>query len=233
MIYVLCIPKELRGKCVGFSKLYAFPRDPEPPEGELRILDSGAFGLSKAGRQTRMSADYMRRLAEYYRCFGNVAGTVCVAPDVFGDPDQTLRQWRWWRTEGFPSVAPVIQFPRKRLDLNSVVAQCRAYVPWNPEFVCISNPGLWAVQAEAQLRVVLSITRELLRPAWVHVLGAGWDIEDILAWSRLGFESIDSIAYYTAAQAGESWDGAAPDTDWRVTAQRNAEAARRFTEGRL
>ena len=233
MNYVLCVPEQLRGRLAGFPRLYAFPREPEPSEGELCILDSGAFGLSKAGRQTHMSADYMRRLDEHYRRFGVAANTVCVAPDVFGDPGQTLRQWRWWHAEGMPAVVPVVQFPRKRLDLNSVVAQCRAYAPWRPEFVCVSNPSLRAAQAYEQLRVALQVLRELLHPAWVHVLGAGWDVEDILAWGQLGFESIDSVAYYTTAQAGESWDGAAPDTDWRVTAQRNAEAARRFTEGRL
>ena len=32
---------------------------------------------------------------------------------------------------------------------------------------------------------------------WIHVLGAGWSLEDIRDWCSIDyFESLDSIAYY-------------------------------------
>ncbi len=237
MIYVLPTPRELRGKFLGHHRLYAYPSEPELPTGdEFVILDSGAFWLSKAGgRSGGMSQAYMHCLAEHYAKYQTSdAALVCVAPDVYGNPEQTMRQWAWWHSEGLPQVAPVIQFTQKHLDHNEVsiaIRQCAYYRAWSPEFVLVSNLCVPGIRAAQGMPLILSVVQKVLHPRWIHVFGAGWSPEDIRAWREIGPDSIDSIAYYTAAQEGQSWDGDPPDADWRVTARRNALAAQQLASG--
>lgn len=227
--YVLPVPAELRGAMLAHCRLYAFPVAPEPPPPDgFVILDSGAYGLSVRGG--RMDAAYLRRLAAHYAAHGAGAGRplVGVAPDAFLDPGATLRQWRTW--DG-PPVAPVIQFPAmRRMDLYAVRRQAAAYAPARPPVVLVSNPGWRGVEAAAAgLRRALDLTRAVTGCGHIHILGAGWDDADIRAWRGIGgFESMDSIAYYTAAQDGRAWDGAPAGPDWRDAARRNAWHASRL-----
>jgi hypothetical protein len=84
---------------------------------------------------------------------------------------------------------------------------------------------------------VIAVVRAGLTPygrGWVHVLGAGWDAADVAQWRRCGPDSIDSIAYYTAALQGVCWAAPPVTGDWRLLAVINAVAALRMataTEG--
>lgn len=225
--FVCPTPPELRAALTGFDRLYAFPVEPEAPAPDrFVLLDSGAFGLAKRGQYIDLA--HMLKLSAHYRahCASSVHG---IAPDVYLDPRQTLDNWRIWHHEMFLGrVVPVIQFEHKReWSLLPVKLQCAQYAINAPHpFVCISNPGSRAAEVPADtVRAVIDMARTMLGATWVHNLGAGWDIDDVRRWGTLGFDSIDTIAYYTAAKAGESWDGLDSDTDWRHTAIRNAFAA--------
>ena len=40
---------------------------------------------------------------------------------------------------------------------------------------------------------------------WIHLLGAGWDLDDIKAWKSSKYiDSMDSIAYYTSPKEFEA-----------------------------
>jgi hypothetical protein len=229
MIYVTPVPRELRGRLTSLCRLYAYPAEPEaPPPDGFAILDSGAFGLSQRGE--KMTPRWMRGLAEHYRRHGGER-VVCIAPDVFLDPAATVANWHWWQKEPVVTVAPVIQFRHKRkLDVYTAIQQAKAYAPARPPFVAISNPGLRAVECRDLMPVICAQVRAITGAKWLHNLGAGWDMADIHAWRNLGcFDSIDSIAYYTAAQDGIDWS-ARGATTWPERAAHNALAAQPVSE---
>lgn len=233
MIYVAAMPATLRGQFADQPRLYAYPAEPEP--GELIILDSGAYALAQQGR--RIDAEHMRALAAHYTAHraGHARPIVAVAPDEYLSPRRTMANWRWWQERIGTPVAPVIQFTKpRRTDLYAILQQCRAYAAHKPPFVLVSNPGYRGVQAvnDAAFVEAVRLIRQWLPGAWLHFLGAGWDAADLRAWAKWGgFDSMDSIAYYTAAQNGEAWDGAPPDPDWRVTARRNFLLAQEIVRG--
>ena len=203
MIYVYPTPGWLRGRLLHLPRLYAFPTTPEPVgDAPLVILDSGAFGLSKSGR--RMDSEYFSALAAHYRLY---PGMVHVAPDVYLNPHQTMRNWSLWQ-EQYPDVevAPVIQFrSRSRLSAGVVVKQARFYAAWSPKWVAVSNPDTNIMSID-EWRVICTIIRRILGDIWLHCLGAGWDTHQVEAWHQSGlFDSMDSIAYYTDAEAGLRW----------------------------
>lgn len=225
-VYVAAMHKQLRGKLDSYSRLYAFPNEPEmpPPDGFI-ILDSGAFGLSQQGK--KMDAHHMAKLNAHYlrHNAGNTHPIVGIAPDVYSYPRSTMKNWSYWHEQGYPSVAPVIQFENGRVDLYSVTKQCEFYQQWPTPFVCVSNPGMRALAAiGAALPQAIAIVRQNMKPDWVHVLGAGWDKNDIRHWGRMAVvDSIDSIAYYTAAQERTAWSELGPH--WTKTAVNNLEIA--------
>lgn len=225
MIYVLPTPPELRGRLLDHSRLYAYPAIPEPPPTDgFIILDSGAYALSRSGRN--MTKAWMRSLADHYQRYGGER-VHCIAPDVYLDPVRTIRNWQWWQDEIELPIVPVIQFKQtRRLDVYTVMQQARFYTRWRPSFVTISNPGLRAVECQDVMPTICQLVRQITGCEWLHNLGAGWDVKDIQAWAAWaeitppGFDSIDSIAYYTAAQGGERWFGY--DGSWQDTAVANA-----------
>ncbi len=73
------------------------------------------------------------------------------------------------------------------------------------------------------------MARRAVPGVWIHILGAGWSPEDISTWREIGPDSIDSIAYYAAAQNGEAWGQLG--ADWRETALYNAQLAVRIASG--
>lgn len=232
MIYVTAVPTALRGMLLDHSRLYAYPAEPElpPPDGGFVILDSGAFGLAKRGG--RMTKRWMRGLAEHYRRYGG-ENIICIAPDVYLSPDATQRNWLWWQEEVGVPVAPVIQFRQeRRLDLYGAVEQARFYGQWSPPFVAISNPALRAQECRDVMPALCRLVRSASGATWLHNLGAGWDVADVRAWRDMrSFDSIDSIAYYTAAQGGERWSGRGDG--WQETAVANAYHATHVAAGRI
>ena len=52
------------------------------------------------------------------------------------------------------------------------------------------------------LNQVFKYMKEELRVDWIHILGAGWSLQDIKDWQDVGYyDSMDSIAYYTEPSA--------------------------------
>lgn len=142
-----------------------------------------------------------------------VLTTLCVAPDALFEPERTMRQWRIWYDElparrggkRSPRVYPVIQMRRReQIDLYTAARQAQFY--GRHDVVFFSNPFLTASQAKrACVRELFAVLREYTRCRRLHVLGAGWTPEDVAGWRELGADSIDSIAWYTDAQAGKVW----------------------------
>jgi len=229
MIFVCPHFPKMSREMLWFHRLYAFPCQPEPPaEGRFVILDSGAFGLAERG--ARIGIRHMQSLASHYRPYVKQPDYHCIAPDVFLNPSQTIRNWQWWQENVGLPIVPVIQFPkRKRIDIYSAMRQAQYYAAWRPRFVAISNPSLTATESGGIVEAC-TIVREITGAAWLHNLGAGWSPEDVMDWRDLGcFDSIDSIAYYTDAQDGWLWrrDGGRErfDRPWRELAVENARVA--------
>lgn len=188
----------------GYNRLYAFPMPPdEPAPGGFVMMDSGAYGLSQQGRE--IDTEHMFRLARYYKAHkaGNQFPVLGVAPDKFLDPERSKQNYRFWMHYIGQPVVPVIQFATmKRVDIALALKQVDFYLPGN-RVMCISNPGLKAREAGAMQFIV-----EYMRKVgveWIHNLGAGWNTLDCRDWFEMGFDSIDSIAYYTDADRGMAW----------------------------
>jgi len=191
MEYVFPIPIRLRGRLLDFKRLYAFPAIPE--ENPF-ILDSGAFALSKSGG--RMDGEYFERLYKYYKkYFGSYAHNV--APDVFLNPRQTMKNFEVWREKYADcQVWPVIQCTSKKIEWALIKYQLDFY---SELFNCLkilffSNPSL---RGSSYPKDIFQKIKDQYRVEWIHILGAGWNLEDIKIYARLeGLDSIDSIAYY-------------------------------------
>jgi hypothetical protein len=229
LTYVLPHYPNMPAALHAHHRLYAYPIPPNPPPPNgFTILDSGAFGLSQ--RASQIGRTHIQKLAAHYRPYAGQPGYRCIAPDVFLDPAATMRNWTHWHGQVSLPVVPVIQFPRRgQLDLYSTLKQAKFYAPFQPDFICISNPALNAAQS-APLVELCALVRQATGATWLHNLGAGWSPHDIAAWRDLAcFDSIDSIAYYTDAQDGWLWrrDGGRQRSDqtWRDLARQNALAA--------
>lgn len=201
-------PSFLRGELFGRNRLYAFPVVPEPPVAdEFVILDSGAFGLSQRGGH--MTEEYMRKLSAHYveHGGGNDFPILAVAPDAYPNSYKSMKQWDTWHELGLCPVCPVIQFDNKRITAYSVLKQCQFYAQYRPKVVFVSNPGMTAdVAQQNNIVPIIEFIWSELKPRWIHVLGAGWNTDDAKKWLRIRHvNSIDSIAYYTDAQAGLKW----------------------------
>lgn len=235
MIFVCPHFEGMEEEMLKFSRLYAFPGRPGvPPADGFVILDSGAWALALRGEA--MGLGWMRKLAGHYEHYCDEVGYHCIAPDVFLNPYQTQWNWEWWQENVGLRVVPVIQFPkRRRLDVFSAVRQAQFYARWQPGFVAISNPGLLAMEGEG-IAAVCAAVRAVMGEVWLHNLGAGWSSEDVRGWRELGcFDSVDSVAYYTDAQAGWSWrrDGKRErcERPWRELAVENARVAVKIARG--
>ncbi len=205
MPVVFPVHSHLRGSLLSYPRLYAYPAEPEPPGDRFTILDSGAYSLSQRGQS--MTPGYMQQLAEHYHTHGagNVFPVLAIAPDVFLNPTQTMKNWSWWQENINQPVVPVLQARKKGvLAGTGLLQQARFYARWRPPVVAISNPGMRALQVDG-FGLVLKMIRNLTSCHWLHNLGAGWDVDDARRWLVMGFNSVDSIAYYTDAQSGKAW----------------------------
>lgn len=205
--YVLPVPWFLRGKLQGKNRLYAYPTVPETiTKNEFVILDSGAFGLSQRGEV--MDFEYMKKLSTHYKKYNasDEFPYIAIAPDEFMNPTQTMENYKLWINNDLGRVAPVLQFKKaKQLDIWTIVEQCRFYLQYKPQFVAISNPSMNAIEAKKTMPQIVAVVRKILQPKWIHNLGAGWNAADAAEWLQQGFDSIDSIAYYTDAINAKSW----------------------------
>ena len=183
------------------GRLWAYPATPVQQKCRITILDSGAYGLFQSGR--KMSRKYFRELSEHYRTY-NSKNTLCVAPDAVCDPMQTMYNFdRWHRASLFPHVCPVIQPDSKRsLNFDLYQYQVDYYVKaYHSKIIFLSNwlPAEIAIGLGIQRIVDYILARGV---EYIHVLGAGWNLRDVLQWHTVrGINSCDSIAYYTAGAA--------------------------------
>lgn len=226
MIFVCATPVVLRGKLPFASRLYAYPSEPEPPpQSGFTICDSGAYGLSK--RNQAIDFAHMKKLNAHYQKYEALDDfpRIAVAPDQYLSPSKTMRNWHQWHDAGFGSIAPVIQCRKeKEIDLNIIQTQINFYAQFQPPFIFFSNPALRGIEAQKNhINIALDMIRAALPKAWIHILGAGWDLDDIAVWRETGPNSIDTIAYYTAAQSKTAWG--APAKKLIELSQNNAIAA--------
>lgn len=188
----------------AFNRLYAFPVVPDLAGDNMVILDSGAFALSKSKKQ--MDADYIDALAAHYRKFLTRKNVYAVAPDVFKNPAQSLKQYRDFISRHDVLVAPVLQFPGSAIDLFNVKKQVQAYGGLSKSgLVCISNNKFCPLKQHKELSYITDLVRQAFGSVWVHVLGAGYSHNNVKDWLKTGVNSIDSISYYTDAQHKLRW----------------------------
>lgn len=202
MIYVFphCARKEAEiEKIKGISRLYAYPCLPRfENEAPLTILDSGAYALSQKGG--KMGITYMEKLSQHYaKYYTNKSLTLCIAPDEFLNPVQSMLNFRAWQKKHlFSNITAVIQAESKnRIDMQNLKYQADFYRKFT-DTACFSNNNLTNEEAKLFKLEELFKYMKKLGYKWIHVLGAGWSIDDILEWKKIKyFDSMDSIAYYS------------------------------------
>lgn len=169
---------------------------------EKIILDSGAFALSQAKRI--IDKAYLTALEQYY--FYNAdERCICVAPDVFLNPTQSMYNFQKWRAMSDIKVAAVLQADRKgSFDVNNLMKQAEFYRKYT-DIIFFSNPALTAERAKnLKIQKLFRYMKLELDVKWIHNLGAGWNLKDIQDWQKIGyFDSMDSIAYYTTTDVSE------------------------------
>lgn len=198
-MYVCASHKELDLR--KFNRLYSFPNIPVLDDHNRIILDSGAFGLSKSGRA--MDDEYIASLASHYKQYAKQDNVFCIAPDVFKNPALSMRQYEHFRSAHNVNVVPVLQFHSKNIDLFSAKKQIHYYSQYSRGMICISNNKFDPVKQKKELIYLVVEIKKLF--SLIHVLGAGYSHNNVKDWLRLGVNSIDSISYYTDAQAGIAW----------------------------
>ena len=188
----------------GISRLFAYPKEPHfSNEGEKVILDSGAFGLSLSGG--KINLNYMKKLNEHYLKYSN-KNTLCIAPDEFLNPHQSMQNFKIWMENGFyKNITAVLQCSEKGIvDSKEIVEQLNFYSKYNVKTYCFSNNALTGEMAISyDLNKVFRFMKDKMKVEWLHVLGAGWNLTDITNWQSLGSDSIDSIAYYSTKNEKE------------------------------
>lgn len=186
-------------KIQGISRLFAYPGKPHfCNNGEITILDSGAFGLSQYGG--KITYNYMQRLSKHYEEYAKEENVLCVAPDEFLNPMQSMWNLRKWFKYGFytKNIAAIIQAERKEyIDMNNLKFQVDYYSNFT-DIMFFSNNGLTGEMAKMfKLEELFRYMKEIHKVKWIHILGAGWNIKDIKDWCSINyFDSLDSIAYY-------------------------------------
>lgn len=194
MEYIFPIPLWLRDCLLKNKRLYAFPT---VPEEKPFILDSGAFGLSKSGG--KMDSEYFERLYKYYqkyRC------KYSVAPDVFLNPKQSMKNFQIWKDCDHRDyeVWPVIQCSSKRIEWPLIQYQLDFYTKFFVAFEILffSNPSL---RSHTYPKDIFQKIKDKYPVKWIHILGAGWDIQDIQGYANMrGLDSIDSIAWHNSTE---------------------------------
>jgi len=204
-MFICAAHKQLAPQLNEFNRLYAFPTVPDLDGQHKIILDSGAFGLSKSGR--KMDAQYLNDLALHYQKYGQQKNVFCIAPDVFKNSHQSIRQYKDF-TQRYPNikVVPVLQFQTKNIDLFNAKKQIDEYSRLsNSGMICVSNNKFNPVKQFDELQYIVKKIRHKFKHVWIHVLGAGYSHNNVKDWLKTGVDSIDSISYYTDAQAKLQW----------------------------
>lgn len=183
-----------------------------PAHVERIILDSGAFSLSQTGGT--MDNNYFEALLQFY-CYNADERCFCVAPDKVFDPVTSMHQFikfqqlmqtrkSWGLNIENIKIAAVLQAEHtKTLNMKSLLKQAEFYLKYT-DVVFLSNPYL--TSKAARMFRVQKLLKQLKQMGvkYIHILGAGWSIEDINGWLNIGYaDSLDSIAYYTTTDEKE------------------------------
>lgn len=197
-MFVCCYNKRLKRELLDFNRLYAYPNEPDIND-KMVILDSGAFHLSKSGK--RMDDKYIDSLATHYKRFHQFKNVHCIAPDTFKNPFDSMRKYKEFK-EKYPniSICPVIQSKSSNIDIFDIKKQIKFYD--DHEFICFSNNKFDPVKQKQELKYIRGLIPD---KTWVHVLGAGYSHNNVKDWVKLGYNSIDSVSYYTDAESKIKW----------------------------
>lgn len=199
MIYVFphCASREAEiSKIQGISRLFAFPCKPHfDNRGKIVILDSGAFGLYQQGY--KMTDNHIKKLSAHYEQYHS-ENVLCIAPDEFLNPTTSMFNLQKWLKRGyFKHITPVVQAERKDyINIDNLIMQADFYRNYS-DTICFSNNNLTGDVAKYLKLEIFAKHCKDIGFKWLHVLGAGWNIDDIMNWSQIKYiDSIDSIAYY-------------------------------------
>ena len=206
--YVLPTPRYLRDFMneYNFNRLYSFPVVPQPPinDNQFVFLDSGAFALDQY--KCQISAEYMQNLSVHYQLYKQ-PNVFCIAPDSFLNPNRTLYNLKKWvANDLFADINVVFQFAQQTVfDVESIEYLLDEYanIPHSKDIAFIANPRLTGDAAHANydnINMVCNMIREC-GYKWIHMLGAGWDVNCISKWATFignAIDSMDSIAYCNA-----------------------------------
>lgn len=181
---------------LGLPRLFAYPHVPKTDS--FFIMDSGAYALSI--RKQKMTTSHMVKLSAHYAKYYR-DNCICIAPDEFKNPFVSMRNWAMWHASGlFEHITPVIQATKNySIELTQLFNQVDFYTQSRKvRTMCFSNNGLRGEDAKAQRLYSLFHYMRRKGVQYIHVLGAGWGIDDIKKWQQVGgWDSMDSIAYYT------------------------------------
>ena len=200
MIYVFSNYKAIEDKIYDceINRLFAYPTVPTLiHDKSLYILDSGGFAMSQKNK--KIDTNYMIELSKYYEEY-NKDNVICVAPDKWLDAVESMRLYqKWHKLNLFKDITPVLQDKKKGVvDVEYMKRQVDFYKGKSNK-IMYSNNGIrgdshMAMRVEKVCRYVKEQGFE-----WIHLLGAGWDLDDIKAWKSSKYiDSMDSIAYYTS-----------------------------------
>ena len=139
----------------------------------------------------------MKKLSDFYKEFDN-ENTFCVAPDEWLNPSQSMYNFHLWNKLGlYENIVPVLQSEQKNLfDLDNLKKQAD-YYRGKSKYVFIGNNNLTPeVARNLRFQSLLDYLHNI-GYEYVHLLGAGWNDDEIVGWSTFDYlNSVDSIAYY-------------------------------------
>lgn len=192
-------------KIKNLNRLFAFPVIPTFKNEALVILDSGAFGLSM--QRKKMNKKYFIELSNYYEKYYKVYNRLlCIAPDVFKNPIQSMENIKIWRAlKLFENITPVLQNSKPLvIDKDELKYQVDFYTKLNYKTLAYSiHNANGMLHKQQHIEEIFFYAKEK-GVEHIHCLGAGWSLEDIAVWQSIdGFNTFDSIAYYTTKNIDE------------------------------
>ncbi|WP_432631601.1 hypothetical protein [Brachyspira sp.] len=196
--------KEIK-KIKNINRLFAFPVIPHFENNRLVILDSGAFGLSM--QKKKMNKQYFFELSKYYSTYSKQYNRLlCIAPDVFKRPDLSMKNIEIWRYYNlFENITPVLQNSKAMIiDKDELKYQIDFYIKLNYKTLAYSIYSANGMLHKQQHIEEIFFYARKMGVEHIHCLGAGWNLEDIAIWKSIdGFDTFDSIAYYTTKNIDE------------------------------
>lgn len=189
----------------NINRLFAFPTIPTFENNALVILDSGAFGLSMQKR--KMNKAYFIELSNYYAKYKKQYNRLlCIAPDVFKNPDASMRNIKIWRAlKLFKDITPVLQNSKPLIiDKDELMFQVDFYSKLGYKTLAYSIFNANGLLHKQQHIEEIFLYARQKGVEHIHCLGCGWSLEDIKVWQTIdGFDTFDSIAYYTTKNTNE------------------------------